>query len=308
MYVENKNNKLEEAIKFILSETPASGDYYALVTRTILQELLNFNPKDTMMSDRDTYRENIKEAIEKIRRGLDFISLTKDSVYDISNLSELSSYLLSVAITGKGYAEKTKYEDTNYIEPLNKLVRDYYINPQIQALYSNANTWIHKGDSIFNQGKYEEAIACYDKAIEMGFNYAYVWHNKGHALFNQGKYEEAIACYDKAIELDPNFIYAWNNKGNTLHKLGRDTEAIACYDKAIEINENYVDVWRNKGVVLSAQGKYEEAIACYDKAIEIDPNNAIAWNNKGLALQALGRDKEAQECFDKARKLGLSLD
>ena len=36
------------------------------------------------------------------------------------------------------------------------------------------------------------------------------------ALYNLGKYEEAIKCYDKAIEIDPNYADAWNNKGLAL--------------------------------------------------------------------------------------------
>jgi tetratricopeptide (TPR) repeat protein len=40
------------------------------------------------------------------------------------------------------------------------------------------------------------------------------WNNKGDALLNQGKYDEAIQAYDKAIQLDPKFAAVWNNKGD----------------------------------------------------------------------------------------------
>ncbi|MFQ6072924.1 MAG: tetratricopeptide repeat protein, partial [Methanosarcinales archaeon] len=29
------------------------------------------------------------------------------------------------------------------------------------------------------------------------------WNNKGNALYIIGKYEDAIDCYDKALEIDP---------------------------------------------------------------------------------------------------------
>ena len=35
----------------------------------------------------------------------------------------------------------------------------------------------------------------------------------GKKLSGEGKYEEAIASYDKAIELDPKYTNAWNGKG-----------------------------------------------------------------------------------------------
>ena len=37
---------------------------------------------------------------------------------------------------------------------------------------------------------------------------------------NQGHYDQAIECYDKAIELDSNYKDAWNNKGIVLEIQG----------------------------------------------------------------------------------------
>ena len=69
------------------------------------------------------------------------------------------------------------------------------------------------------------------------------WHvTKGTALYYLGKYEEAIATYDKAIEIDPQYADAWNNKGSALGCLGKYEEAIAAYDKAIEIDPQYAVV------------------------------------------------------------------
>ncbi|RQW78346.1 MAG: tetratricopeptide repeat protein [Methanothrix sp.] len=48
---------------------------------------------------------------------------------------------------------------------------------------------------------------------------------KGIALGNQGKYNEAIKCFNEAIRLDPKEVDAWNNKGVALKALGRSDEA-----------------------------------------------------------------------------------
>jgi tetratricopeptide (TPR) repeat protein len=45
--------------------------------------------------------------------------------------------------------------------------------------------------------------------------------------------EDAIASFDKALELKPDLHEAWNNRGNALNDLGRWEEAIASYDKAL---------------------------------------------------------------------------
>ncbi len=100
--------------------------------------------------------------------------------------------------------------------------------------------------------------------------------NKGVSLANLGKLQEAIACFDRALEINPRNAEAWNNKGVSLANLGKPEEAIACYDRALEINPRYAGAWNNKGVSLANLGKLQEAIACYDRALEINPRYAGA--------------------------------
>ncbi|MFZ0406162.1 MAG: tetratricopeptide repeat protein [Nitrososphaeraceae archaeon] len=45
------------------------------------------------------------------------------------------------------------------------------------------------------------------------------------SLANVGRLSDAIACYDRAIELNPNLTATWNNKGYALSRLG-NKEAI----------------------------------------------------------------------------------
>ena len=64
------------------------------------------------------------------------------------------------------------------------------------------------------------------------------WISKGNALYEQGKFNESITCYDNAIKLDPEFAAAWYNKGIALKKLGRDEESEQCFAKARELDES----------------------------------------------------------------------
>ena len=77
----------------------------------------------------------------------------------------------------------------------------------------------------------------------------------GKKLGGEGKYEEAIASYDKAIEIDPKYTKAWINKGNALRKLGRHEDAIVCYDRAIELDPKNTLAEVMKAGVESKQNK-----------------------------------------------------
>ena len=147
--------------------------------------------------------------------------------------------------------------------------------------------WNDKGGNFNSMGRFEEAIQCFDRAIEIYPRYSFPWNNKGNSLRHLGRFDEALQCYDIAIEIDPQYKEAWNNKGNALYSLGRLTEALQCYDKTIEMEPQHTDAWYNKANTLSKLGRFKEAIFWYDKVIEHNRGDAYAWYKKALAEEGL---------------------
>jgi tetratricopeptide (TPR) repeat protein len=160
--------------------------------------------------------------------------------------------------------------------------------------------WNGRGSVLGHLGKYEQAIECFDKAIEIDPNNVGILKNKGTALHYLAKYEQAIECFDKAIEIDSDDGTIWCGKGISLDYLGKYQQAIECFDKAIEINPNGQDIWYNKGVALDYLRKYEQALTCYNNAIDIDPDSAVAWYGKATALRKLGISEQALTCYNNA--------
>ena len=179
------------------------------------------------------------------------------------------------------------------------------IPPQLKEI--ETWEWGNKGNSLHNLGRREEAIRCYDQALEIDPRDAFAWNNKGVSLRSLGRYQEAIHCLDQALKLNPHYVHAWANKGNSLGNLGRYQEAIHCYDQALEIDPRFAATWGNKGVSLGSLGRNEEAIRCYDQALELDPRNVHAWYNKGTSLRNLGCHQEAIHCLDQALEIDPCL-
>ncbi|MBI3552535.1 MAG: tetratricopeptide repeat protein [Elusimicrobia bacterium] len=164
----------------------------------------------------------------------------------------------------------------------------------------DAAQWNDKGLSLANLKRYDEALRCFDKGLEISPHDEYLWTHKGCALMDLKRSGEALACFDKALALNPKHASAMTDKGLQLMELGRHEEALMCFMQAAAISPLNAVTAVAEGTCYDNLGRYEDALRSYDWALELDADNSYAWNNKGNTLRHMGRLKEAVACFDKA--------
>jgi tetratricopeptide (TPR) repeat protein len=90
---------------------------------------------------------------------------------------------------------------------------------------------------------------------------------KGQSLYNLGEAEQALACFDQALALDPHHAEALVRKGMALEKLERLDEAIAQYDRAIALDHSLTLAWLQKGAAYTRLDRPAEALQCYEQAL-----------------------------------------
>jgi tetratricopeptide (TPR) repeat protein len=59
---------------------------------------------------------------------------------------------------------------------------------------------------------------------------------QGEKEANRHNFDEALKCFDKAINIDPTYDYPYGDKALILDKIGRIDESLAMYTKALELN------------------------------------------------------------------------
>ncbi len=73
---------------------------------------------------------------------------------------------------------------------------------------SNANMnqikdLVEKAKILLENNKFEDALGFFEQALLMNQNDPELWNHKGVALRSMGRYDEALECFNKSLELDP---------------------------------------------------------------------------------------------------------
>lgn len=90
---------------------------------------------------------------------------------------------------------------------------------------------------------------------------------KGQALLNMDQVDNALNCFNEALEVDPGNAEALVKKGTAFERQKKLEEAIDCYDRAIEANRGMTLAYLCKGGVYNQLERFSEALECYEQAL-----------------------------------------
>jgi tetratricopeptide (TPR) repeat protein/SAM-dependent methyltransferase len=172
--------------------------------------------------------------------------------------------------------------------------------PALGAAIVRAESSYALGNALAQQGRLDESVAYYRRALSLRPDYVEAHNNLGIALQGQGLLKEAAASYRDALSLRPQSHYLHYNLGNVLRDDGELDEAATCYRRALSCQPDFAEAHNNLGVVLQRLGRVEEAVTCYRAALALTSNFAEAHYALGTARYCQGRPAEAAACFCEA--------
>jgi len=134
------------------------------------------------------------------------------------------------------------------------------------------------------------------------------WFNEGVKSLEEKNYENALYCFEKALEVDSDYADAWYKKGVTYYKInGKTTDMeMECYDKALAIYPDHHRSWYAKGWALYEEGKTDEAKLCYDKAVAISPESNYSWYGGDSPPSASSLEKELADLYKPASIISIN--
>lgn len=154
-----------------------------------------------------------------------------------------------------------------------------------------------KGVLLDGQGKYEEAKSMYSAALRMRKSPNPLM-NTGFIAYEQGHYQDAVAYYQKALDVDPKHAGAYIALGEALLHLSRSADAADAYRRARYLSpQNYASLY---GLVrsLANVGKSDEALRECEEAALLDPDAAEPLVAEGIVYLKTKQAGRAKQQFE----------
>jgi tetratricopeptide (TPR) repeat protein len=159
-------------------------------------------------------------------------------------------------------------------------------------------------DQLRKEGKLDEAVNAYQKAIEADRGNLDLYNDLGNIYFSLKMYEKAASSFQQATERDPNFALGWYNLAHALRKGNRNAEAAGAYRQYMRLRPDDPDPYYGLGQTLKATGDVNGAIEAFRKYVGMERRpEEQKWVDKAKtelqSLEAIQKPQGKRETRDR---------
>ena len=148
------------------------------------------------------------------------------------------------------------------------------------------------------QGRYDEAVREYRKAIEKAPSTINLHYRLGRALLMRSHGPEALrdalAEFRAELRLNPNDAVAEFQIGQILQTLGQPSQALPHFERAVELDGEFPEALVALGKEHARLERFDTAIQLLERALEQHPQSEPAHYSLMLAYRNAGRREDAQ--------------
>lgn len=156
---------------------------------------------------------------------------------------------------------------------------------------TNYMAWQGIGDALTNVGKVREAIAAYERGLQVApktltkmagaiFSASSLWYRIGNSFNQLGNYVKAVEAFEQASEIDGKSAEIWNNLGIAYINTKQAARAFEAFTAALNIDPENVRVLRNLGEMYLLANRRDGAEAIYKRLININREAAIQFKDE----------------------------
>lgn len=248
-----------------------------------------------------------KEAIEAFKQAIQIEADYADAHYLLGlsylaegNLDGAEAELLKVLQLNIKFVPAHLYLADVYLAKGNFAKARDEVWEAIMRDSRNPQGYYARGYLDYVEGKIQEAVDSWKKALEVDRKFAPAWHSLGVVFFKQKLNDEALFHLREAVRLKPdNRLYLFS-LWNTLHTLGKSAEADEILKKIAPDSAER----RTADAYLSIEKEdFQSAEKALREAIEKDPKFARAHLLLGRCLEKAEMWDEAGKCYEEALRI-----
>lgn len=141
----------------------------------------------------------------------------------------------------------------------------------------SGRVYTNLGMAYDDADRHDDAIRAYRSAVDLsGDTLFQPWFDLGNTLYQQGKPDEAMDAYRHALALNPRFASAYVNIAKIYDDAKDTTAAIDVLKKAERDNPRQVQILFAIAAISANAGDTATAAAYAEKVLALDPNDARA--------------------------------
>jgi tetratricopeptide (TPR) repeat protein len=169
------------------------------------------------------------------------------------------------------------------------------------ALAEDADAFYKQGIAYKQQGKADEAVAAFERAVASNPKHYMAWASLGN-LYKTVKKDlpRAVAAYEHAVEGLKKDKVVWANLGMAYMRNNQADKALKALVTASSLDPNDGDIRGNLGTVRRQTGDLPGAITDLEVAVKLKPDDAQLANNLGVAYRFAKRNDDAVKAFQSA--------
>lgn len=162
-----------------------------------------------------------------------------------------------------------------------------------------------KGDSLYSDGKYAEAIKAYDEYLKLHPSHVKSLYNRGRSYEELGKFQKAFNDFEQVLEIDKKNTSAMLSLSKFYYRDHKFEKAKYYGELAVKANVNLPQAHFWLGRAQHQLGAFSEALTAYNNAINLDRELGEAYLYRGAIKMQGNRQKGACADFKSAKDLGV---
>jgi tetratricopeptide (TPR) repeat protein len=131
----------------------------------------------------------------------------------------------------------------------------------------------------FAQGHLHLTALLDQQSLDLDTDQVTVNQRLAYTLAQLGRLDEAIAQWQRVIELQPDCAIAYRALGQIWQRLGKSDAARAAYANAVALRPDWTEVKYQLGLCLIGTQQFEAAIACLEEVVQQQPQFSPAYGD-----------------------------